>query len=81
MRAAGEFVMPTANHDPFVVDQNSPDHRVRARPAAAAFRDRQRTPHEERVWIAVYHFSSKSASTYSSGENGMRSSIASPTPT
>ena len=29
----------------------------------------------------TYHFSSNSASTYSSGENGTRSSIASPTPT
>jgi hypothetical protein len=38
----------------------------------------ERPPHPPDV---VYHFSWKSASTYSCAENGMRSSIPSPTPT
>jgi pyruvate kinase len=64
---------------PAVADQDRAHHRVRAGASASALGERERLAHVQAV--AVYHFSSNSAFTYSSGENGIKSSIASPTPT
>jgi hypothetical protein len=78
VRPSRGLVITAAHYDTVGRNDNGADHRVRAGAAAPTFGKQQRTRHEVGVG---YHFSSNNASTYSSAENGIRSSIFSPTPT
>ena len=80
VRTTRDRVRATPDDHTFRVHDQRTDHRIGGRRGAASFGEAERLPHVEAVAIR-YHFSSNSASTYSSGENGIRSSIASPTPT
>jgi hypothetical protein len=88
MRLAGAFVRPVADDDTFSRHHAGADDRVRRRAAETAPCVLERAPHPAGVVIprgvggqVVYHFSWNKASTYSSAENGIKSSIPSPTPT
>ena len=76
-----------SEHDTFVRDDARADDRVRSRASETTACVRHRPPHPPCVVRRGlrrhdgYHFSWKSASTYSCGENGIRSSMPSPTPT
>ncbi len=76
---ACDVVQPAADDHPFAIDDHRSHHRIRTGAPAPPLRQGERLGHVEGV--ARYHFSSNSASTYSSGENGIRSPIPSPTPT
>ena len=77
VRLARALVVALPDHDAVRRHQHRANQRIRTGPAAAAGRVKQRALHV----VAIYHFSSNRPSTYSSAENGTRSSIPSPTPT
>ena len=84
VRLPRRLVRPASDDDALVVDDHRPDHRIGAGAAAAPLGECERAGHVHGVGghgTVDYHFSSKSASTYSSGANGIRSSMPSPTPT
>src|SRR5262245_43882862 len=86
VRLACPFVPAVREDDAVRRDEHGAGHWVGGRPPSAAAGVEERAPHhrlvERRRDPAVrYHFSWNSASTYSAGENGSRSSMPSPTPT
>ena len=84
VRLAGALVRALADHDAIVGHDAGADHRIGRRAPEPAARVLERPPHPAQVVArvgAVYHFSWNSASTYSCAENGIRSSMPSPTPT
>jgi hypothetical protein len=85
VRGAGTPVIPIADDHPSAIDDNGAHERIRARMAARTCCERECPLHQRGVTSSraggVYHCSWNSASTYSSGENGTRSSMPSPTPT
>src|SRR5262249_22300127 len=81
MRTARALMKPLSYDHAVVGHHDGADQRVRAGAAAATRGVEQRTLHERAIRPTVYHFSSNRPSTYSSAENGTRSSMLSPTPT
>ena len=86
VRPARTLMGAAADHHALRVHDYGADHRIRAGAATATLGERQRPRHVPLVprvprLLVVHHFSSNSASTYSCGANGIRSSIPSPTPT
>ena len=79
VRSTGSLVRPAADDHPFGIHHERADHRVRAGAAAPSLGQQQRARHMGGV--VDHHFSSKRASTYSCGANGIKSSMPSPTPT
>ena len=89
VRPTSDLVMSDAEDDAFIVHDDCADDGIGCRAGAPAFGMPERAGHETGVLrverpvdvAKVYHASSKSASTYSRGLNGTRSSICSPVPT
>ena len=77
VRLAGAPVEALSDDHTVAGHDHGPHERIRTRAAAAPRGQKQRAVHV----IGVYHVSSNSPFTYSSGENGTRSSMPSPTPT
>jgi hypothetical protein len=77
VRRARRFVETATDDNTLGVYDHGADHGIRRRATTSPLRQRQRARHE----CVVYHFSWNNASTYSSAENGIRSSMPSPTPT
>ncbi len=77
VRLADTPVISLPHDDAVTRHDHRADERIGTRAAAAALGQLQRAIHV----VAVYHFSSKRPLTYSSAENGTRSSMPSPTPT
>src|SRR3954468_2797293 len=78
MRPARLLMRAASDDHAVVIHHERTNQRIGVGVPSPTLRQRDRLAHEIRV---DYHFSSKSALTYSSGENGIRSSIPSPTPT
>ena len=78
VRAARLLVKPLTHNRPVFADDDCADHRIRTGRPPAALCEVERAFH---VFEISHHFCSNNASTYSSTENGTRSSIDSPIPT
>src|SRR5262245_21570324 len=77
VRLSGPLVRALPDDDAFARDDTGADHRVGRGPPESEACVIQRPSHEPDV-VCGYHFSWKMASTYSRGENGIRSSMPSP---